>query len=111
MDPQVEVKKAETGLVRHEFTLTGGTIAPDWNRVAGDEAWCHITVWDLGGPTENIGSYGGSVWPLAWPQWFSTLPSSAQLGSGRIALTAAGRAALLRSVEARAYLDGEGGVR
>jgi hypothetical protein len=84
--------------------LTGGTISTAWGRTDGRAAWCHLSVWDLGGPSEHIGSYGGSVWPLAWPQWFVGLPSSAQLGSGRIALTDAGRKALLRSVEARGVL-------
>lgn len=99
MNPTIEAKKS-AGVTRHEFTLTGGTLAGSWGQAAhGAEAWCKITVWDLGGPSEHVGSYGGSVWPPAWPQWFVELPSSVQLGSGRIGLTDAGRVALLAAVE------------
>jgi hypothetical protein len=79
-----------TGCVR--YRLEGGDLHEDWQKSLrpGESIWCEVSIWFDG---DHIGSYGGTVWPLAWPAWFEGLPSSAQLGSGRVRLTAAGRAA------------------
>ena len=43
-------------------------------------AYCEITLSRDG---EAIASFGGSVWPGAWPSLFKSLPASVVLGSGR----------------------------
>jgi hypothetical protein len=88
-----------------EYMLEGGTLRKDWEDslkmrdVGGvlqkEKAWCRITIWF---DNDELGSYGGTVWPTAWPELFQALPSSAQLGSGRIALTQKGKE-LLRQAD------------
>ena len=42
------------------------------------EPWCEFSVWD---GSQQLGSYGGEVWPGAWPTWFTKIPGSVQGGS------------------------------
>lgn len=68
-----------------EYTLTGGDITPEWRKHAderGGRVECRVTItatpngWQHQ-PRENgggvyLGSFGGHVWPSAWPQLFET---------------------------------------
>lgn len=78
------------------FRLVGGDLAPDWVQYRTqrrpepgrhEEAWCEVTVH----PDGFIGSYGGAVWPSAWPELFAPIPPSAAYGSGGFRLTLKGR--------------------
>lgn len=81
------------------YRFAGGDLAPEWadsitRRGEGRTAWCEVSVWigQDGQPDSRVGSYGGSVWPTAWPDLFESVPSSASGGSAGILLTEAGRA-------------------
>ncbi len=78
------------------YRIEGGQISPEWQKLLkpGRSISCEFTLWQDDG---QLGSYGGEVWPTAWPELFEALPSSVQLGSGRIQLTAAGREAVRRA--------------
>lgn len=82
------------------YRLEGGDLAPEWRSRAGRIAWCEISVWPDSG---NVASYGGEVWPTAWPELFQALPSSAQLGSGGVAITEIGRQLLAAAPAAPRY--------
>lgn len=77
---------------QHHFRISGGVIRTDWaaSLKPGETPWCEFSIWG-----DNVGSYGGSVWPTAWPDLFEALPSTAQSGSGRLRLTEQGKALLL----------------
>lgn len=83
------------------YRISGGEVAPEWRRSLrhGEAPWCEFTTWGSG-PERHVGSYGGTVWPTAWPDLFVALPSSAAGGSGGVALTDAGAAAIAKA-EAR----------
>jgi hypothetical protein len=70
---------------RRRYRLVGGDLAPAWaDRVPpGTEAWCEITVWDAedGAPGSFVGSFGGEVWPSAWPHLFTGHKGNAQSGA------------------------------
>jgi hypothetical protein len=71
------------------FRVSGGTLSHGWKPRPGREAWCEVTV----NPDGRLGSFGGEVWPTAWPEFFESLPNTAAEGSARVRLTAAGRVA------------------
>jgi hypothetical protein len=81
---------------RSRYRVIGGIIAGDWAKYArpGIPAWCEITVYD-GDP--RIASYGGEVWPMAWPELFDASRGSAQTGP-QTWLTEAGLKALAGAV-------------
>jgi hypothetical protein len=58
------------------YRLEGGDLAPEWARSLrpGRTAWCEVTV-----DTETgiVGSFGGEVWPAAWPALFGTTGTAA----------------------------------
>lgn len=88
------VTRIEVSTLGYErFRIEGGDLAPEWAESLrpGRSAWCEITLWH---ESENLGGYGGEVWPGAWPALFEPLRSTVLEGSGRIRLTAAGREAL-----------------
>jgi hypothetical protein len=62
------------------YRIEGGDIREDWakNLRAGETPYCEVSVWHRG---ETLGSYGGSVWPSAWPDLFEAHKGSAQSGS------------------------------
>lgn len=73
------------------YRITGAPTSPAWASTVrpGREPWCEITTWDH----VTLGSYGGELWPMAWPELFENLPNSNH-GTGGVRLTEAGRAAL-----------------
>ena len=81
----------EPGRTRRCYRLEGGALAPQWAAEVreGEVAWCEISVWG-DGDERHVGSYGGEVWPTAWPQLF--VPASTHGAALRI--TPAGLAAL-----------------
>jgi hypothetical protein len=90
-------------LGRHRFRIEGGTLRADWQDALDKRpgpAWCEITVWeeDSGALSAHVGSYGGSVWPTAWPDLFQPIPGTVQYGSGGVRITDAGRALLVAAL-------------
>ncbi len=63
---------------RARYRVEGGELAPAWASAVrpGNVAWCEISVY----PDGVVGSYGGEVWPSAWPELFELRgPGTAQL--------------------------------
>jgi len=56
---------------RHErWKISGGDIAPEWRR-PGREPWCEFTLYVRDDEVDVwLASYGGEVWPTAWPELF-----------------------------------------
>ena len=76
------------------YRVEGGDIRADWAayhaaRYAHEAPWCEISIWHGG---HCLGSYGGSVWPTAWPELFRDLQRTAH--GGGIELTEVGIAAI-----------------
>lgn len=70
------------------YRLEGGDLKADWAASVeerGTVAWCEITVWD---GSDQLGSYGGEVWPGAWPELFECHRGSVQSGPFTIILPA-----------------------
>lgn len=67
------------------FRIEGGDVAPDWaesharyvERGGEPAVYCDISVWFYG---NTVGSYGGTVWPGAWPELFDCQRGTAQSG-------------------------------
>lgn len=66
----------------YRFRLEGGTIAPGQEPRTGLAAWCEITLHGHGRAAEGwyLASYGGEVWPAAWPALFEGGRGSASTG-------------------------------
>lgn len=79
--------------VSTRYCIRGGEIAPDWEAALrpGEEPACAFTLW---GRDDRVTSYGGTVWPTAWPALFAPVPPSVQAGTAGIVLTPAGRSAV-----------------
>jgi hypothetical protein len=70
--PKVSLLPAPSIPGRYEFHVEGGTIDPAWTVRPGKTAWCRVTIWvDAHGELE-VGSFGGEIWPSAWPQLFQS---------------------------------------
>ena len=65
---------------REEWTITGGVIDPAWRRstdgresAAGWEPSSRFTLYVIDDEVDpRLGSYGGVVWPPAWPDLFAS---------------------------------------
>jgi hypothetical protein len=68
-----------------QWTITGGEVDPSWRRKMNslgedvgsyDAEWepsSHFTLYVVDGEVDvRLVSYGGVVWPIAWPQLFET---------------------------------------
>lgn len=98
--------RIEQGSLRSErFAIRGDAESQEWIDTLRppEEAWCEITLWD----GEHVGSYGGSVWPMAWPSLFRVV---GRRGSQRTLLTEAGREAFA-AARAAAAVAAETGHR
>lgn len=75
------------------YRIEGGDLRGDWANSLRPArvAWCEFTIWGDARAGEPLGSYGGEVWPSAWPALFAT---PGPRGSALIRLTAAGAEAL-----------------
>lgn len=96
---RVEVVSHDGEIVkRTELKITREPIAEDWraawiNRGCKD-AWCSVVFYGEIKAGAALASYGGEVWPTAWPDWFS-VPSERTVNNvGMIFLTDAGAKAL-----------------
>jgi hypothetical protein len=80
-----------TGVTHRRYRIEGGEPVPEWAKMvrAGQVAWCEISVWG-DGEGRSVGSYGGEVWPTAWPHLFA---EKGPRSSG-VRITEAGLAAL-----------------
>ncbi len=66
---------------REEWTITGGEIAPAWRRTddareraVGWEPSSRFTLYVIDGEIDvRLASYGGVVWPTAWPELFQAI--------------------------------------
>lgn len=82
-NPTVTVLDFDRELGRLRIRLEGGTLAPSWEGSHArngslEPAYCEITIWD--DELRRVSSFGGSVWPAAWPQLFTCLKGTAQYG-------------------------------
>lgn len=61
-----------------QYRAEGGTLRQDWaeHLRPGEAAWCEFSTWN----GKTLGSYGGSVWPTAWPEMFEAGRGTAQTG-------------------------------
>ena len=86
---------------RNRFRLEGGALSPDWSRAhkrylerektAGREVptgppWCEVTMIDLDDARGIVSSFGGAVWPAAYPDLFTISPQQPD-GDGSTRLT------------------------
>jgi hypothetical protein len=86
------------------YRVEGGALSADWSRchakylererAAGREVptgppWCEVTVELEGTYAGMVGSFGGAVWPGAWPDLFTVSPQRPD-GDGTTRLTALG---------------------
>lgn len=57
---------------REQWLITGGEIDPAWRRHAGaGEPSSRFTLYVVDGEVDfRLASYGGAVWPTAWPELF-----------------------------------------
>jgi hypothetical protein len=74
---------------QHRYRIEGGEITAEWkaglerrvrafpNEKIDTEPSCEFTIWHSG---NQLGSYGGTVWPSAWPDLFESHRGSAQSG-------------------------------
>ena len=57
-----------------QWKITGGEVDPSWRREvaqAGWEPWCRFSLYVVDGEVDvRLSSYGGEVWPVAWPDLF-----------------------------------------
>lgn len=63
------------------YRIEGGEIAQDWREACerrGKQPWCEVTTW--GDHPTQLSSYGGEVWPSAWPKLFEPHRGTAQTG-------------------------------
>lgn len=77
----------ERGFGSTHYRVSGGEVASGWEPREGREAWCEFSVWD---GSDRLGTYGGEVWPTAWPDLFEAVSGA----PGSICLTPRGRALL-----------------
>lgn len=63
-------------------------LAPAWaaSLREGRTPWCEVSIY----PDGFVGSYGGEVWPMAWPTYFEGCPGPAGQRGG-VQLTEEGR--------------------
>lgn len=95
------------------FGIAGGTIESSWQKsldeyvkrehAAGRKAtglpWCKVTV-EIDGPYAGVvSSFGGSVWPGAWPALFTIAPQRPD-GDGSTRLTDLGLELFKAAIEA-----------
>ncbi len=80
------------------YKLEGGTLADEWAKSLhpGRSAWCVITVRDF---NTFVASYGGEVWPMAWPALFKPVSPSVAGGTAGVELTMDGLRALARACD------------
>lgn len=96
---QPTITKMRSNAMDHpRYRIEGGDISPAWAsavQITGRLAWCEFTL----APDGTLGSYGGEVWPTAWPDLFETTGTpefpngTAQFPAG-LRLTAAGHRAV-----------------
>jgi hypothetical protein len=63
---------------REEWSITGGEIDPSWrderSQAAGWEPSSRFTLYVVDGEVDpRLSSYGGVVWPTAWPELFQAV--------------------------------------
>ncbi len=63
---------------REEWSIRGGEVEPTWQRnLCGQEPASRFTLYIIDGAVDpRLASYGGVVWPTAWPELF--------VGAGRL---------------------------
>lgn len=91
------------------FRISGGEIATDWKQAheerygkdSDEIPYCEFTINNkefLNQEKMFISSYGGSVWPSAWPELFQSFTGSAYTGSF-VLLTNQGRVMVKEAVK------------
>lgn len=56
---------------REQWTIEGGEIDPAWRPRSGEKPSSRFTLYVVDGEVDlRLASYGGTVWPTAWPDLF-----------------------------------------
>lgn len=58
-----------------EYKITGIPTNPKWGT---KEGWCRFTIYDQ---SNQLSTFGGELWPGAWPEIFETLPPTIYSGA------------------------------
>jgi len=74
----------------HRFRIVGEPTADNWKKERAErpdkEPWCEVSIWpkDVHAVDselcDHLGSYGGELWPSAWPELFYHNKPTAQQG-------------------------------
>lgn len=78
----MEITRLADSLVGKRFRICGEPESNRWKAREGQEPWCEITVseevYASGKKTGQllVTSFGGEVWPSAWPSLFSCHPNA-----------------------------------
>jgi hypothetical protein len=78
----MEITRLPDSVVGKRYRVCGEPENKNWTVREGREPWCEITVteeaYSDGKPTGRllVTSFGGEVWPAAWPSIFSCHPNA-----------------------------------
>jgi len=82
------------------YRVEGTPTCPEWlASLRGRPPYSEFTVYN---GNDHLTSYGGEVWPTAWPELFEPIQACAQYGSAGVRITEAG---LLKLAYADAAAD------
>ena len=84
---------------RQRYRIVGEPTSEAWkkSRREDHEPWCELTIYS---DDDRLTSYGGELWPMAWPEWFTPIPGSPSAGSGGIHVTREGMKVLRAAANA-----------
>lgn len=110
------VRENRSGTGYTTFILRGEPQKDDWRQswIANGrpDPWCQITIWhksysDITAGT-HLSSYGGAVWPSAWPKYFCWPSKTEQHlhNVGHIYLTQAGADLLVAALHSQGLSNG-----
>lgn len=93
MDPRPTITVIQRDSLGTRYRIEGGEIDARWAETLrrGHTPWCEFTVT---GDGISLSSYGGEVWPTAWPRFFQAPTKRTIYNNGHIYLTDEGRALL-----------------
>lgn len=75
-EPTITVLSSDPDRHEAKLRIVGGTLAGDWTPRPGNEAWCEVSISLTGHDLDRgyVRSFGGEVWPAAWPSLFDVGP-------------------------------------
>ncbi len=74
-DPTITVLEYDQEMRTARLRIEGGILAEGWAPRPGHAAWCNMVVHlSEDGESGGVRSFGGEVWPAAWPHLFAVGP-------------------------------------